>query len=446
MFALSESLMRLAPRLRRYLETVFVAGEWSAKPVFLRGIYFTSSMREGRALDEAIAFATGLSLDQLPEDRSWEKNRAFFLRDLFHEKVFRETGLVTHATNTLKLLRHRKLIIFGTSAVALLILLGFAFFAFRNLQSSVLKEASYWQAAATNWNQGVWSPSIVALGDSFRFTYGGTNLVPGTGLNVVQYHERLEKITEKPLAIKWIFKPMAWVNLGAVRDRARAQRLVFEGGVVRPLVFDTRAKMIQADPPLGSDEALARHRDAIIALMGLEYDARAADTHYFSDTTKPEKYLKSLLSYLTDTNVTPDPVLINIFASTYSRAALAKNDGVWPPKYLPGGDILSSNAAIDVGLENFQKASMRAETNVEQNLKLVDDFSDKLCAYQVKESAWLANTSDACRYLEKDLVPVGTSSPVRPIFRWPPLRACPRATSCSPRRPPPLPRQPSRAR
>src|SRR5207253_5406784 len=41
MFALPESIMRLAPRLRRYLETIFVAGEWSAKPVFLRGIYCT---------------------------------------------------------------------------------------------------------------------------------------------------------------------------------------------------------------------------------------------------------------------------------------------------------------------------------------------------------------------------------------------------------------------
>src|SRR5262249_39710806 len=107
LFALPESVMRLAPRLGRYLETIFTSGVWSAKPVFLRGIYFTSSMREGKALDEAIAFATGLSLDQLPEDRAWEKNKAYFLRDLFVEKVFREHGLVTRATNTLKLLRQR---------------------------------------------------------------------------------------------------------------------------------------------------------------------------------------------------------------------------------------------------------------------------------------------------------------------------------------------------
>ena len=121
LYALPESVMLLAPRLRRYLETIFVAGEWSAKPVFLRGIYFTSSMREGRALDEAMALATGVALDQLPEDRPWEKNRSYFMRDLFLEKVFRENGLVTRATNTLQLVRKRKMLIFGVASLLLLL-------------------------------------------------------------------------------------------------------------------------------------------------------------------------------------------------------------------------------------------------------------------------------------------------------------------------------------
>ena len=60
MFALPNSLTMIGPRLRRYLETIFVAGEWSAKPLFLRGIYFTSSMREGSALDEELAQAIGV--------------------------------------------------------------------------------------------------------------------------------------------------------------------------------------------------------------------------------------------------------------------------------------------------------------------------------------------------------------------------------------------------
>jgi len=364
LFALSESLLRLAPRLQRYLETVFVAGEWSAKPVFLRGIYFTSSMREGRALDEAIAMATGLSLDQLPEDRTWEKNRAFFVRDLFHEKVFRESGLVTHATNTLKLLRQRKLTILGSTSLALLLLVVLAFFAFRNLRSSVADEAAYWQAGATNWGQGIWSPTIVNMGDSFRFGYGGTNLVPGAGkLTVMEYQERLADIAEKPLRVSWIFKPMASVNMGAVRDRAKAQRLVFEGGVVRPLFMDTRTKIVQAPPPLGGDAALARHRGALLSLLNLEYDGRASNMHELTEV-RAERYLTNLLSYLMETNVPPDPDLVRLFANSYSKTSLARNGGVWPPPNLLGGDILSSNSAIDLGLEKFQTASLRAQTNV----------------------------------------------------------------------------------
>ena len=46
LYALPHALELLGSRLKRYLETIFVAGEWSAKPLFLRGIYFSSSMRE----------------------------------------------------------------------------------------------------------------------------------------------------------------------------------------------------------------------------------------------------------------------------------------------------------------------------------------------------------------------------------------------------------------
>src|SRR5258708_5074193 len=70
LYALPHSLALLAPRLRRYLETIFIAGEWSAKPLFLRGIYFSSSMREGAALDEDLARAIGVPVDDLPAGRA----------------------------------------------------------------------------------------------------------------------------------------------------------------------------------------------------------------------------------------------------------------------------------------------------------------------------------------------------------------------------------------
>ena len=61
-------------------------------------------MREGSALDEELAQVMGLPVDQLPAGRAWERDHSYFLRDLFLDKVFREDGLVTRASNTDRLL------------------------------------------------------------------------------------------------------------------------------------------------------------------------------------------------------------------------------------------------------------------------------------------------------------------------------------------------------
>ena len=102
LYAFPNSLSLISANLRQYLSTIFVAGEWSAKPLFLRGIYFTSSLREGAELDQELALAMGVSVEELPTGRAWEREISFFLRDLFIEKIFREWGLVTRATDTKK--------------------------------------------------------------------------------------------------------------------------------------------------------------------------------------------------------------------------------------------------------------------------------------------------------------------------------------------------------
>src|ERR1041384_8355184 len=101
------------PRLRRYLELIFVAGEWSPKPLFLRGIYFTSSMRQGAELDEEVAKILGMSVDALPGGGVSEE-KSYFIRDVFTAKVFKERGLVTRATSVTKQQRSRKLALVGT--------------------------------------------------------------------------------------------------------------------------------------------------------------------------------------------------------------------------------------------------------------------------------------------------------------------------------------------
>lgn len=144
LFALPESMSKITPRLKSYLEQIFVAGEWSPKPLFLRGIYFTSSMRDGAELDSDLAEALGVPVDSLPGGRVWDREISYFLRDCFLAKVFRERGLVTRASNVTKMQRRRKLILMGTALFAVLIVLGIAFLSQRQFKATVGARSEFW--------------------------------------------------------------------------------------------------------------------------------------------------------------------------------------------------------------------------------------------------------------------------------------------------------------
>lgn len=146
LYAFPDSLVKLAPRLRRYLEMVFVAGEWSQKPLFLRGIYFTSSMREGDALDADLADVLGVQVDALIEGKLWERERSYFLKDVFKEKMFRERGLVTRETNVGKSRRRQSMILMGAAAAAALVIGGWTWFSVRKLEQSVAGYSAFWTA------------------------------------------------------------------------------------------------------------------------------------------------------------------------------------------------------------------------------------------------------------------------------------------------------------
>jgi len=393
MFALPESVMRLVPRLRRYLETVFVAGEWSAKPVFLRGIYFTSSMREGKALDEAIAMATGVSVDQLPEDRSWEKNRAFFLRDLFVEKVFRESGLVTRATNTIQLLRKRRLAIFGSAGVALVLLTVFAGFGYSTLKRSVLQEAAEWEAGARAWNQGVWTLPIVRAGSNgvTQFSYVGNTQEVEVGnrtISLIEYQRQIQEVASRPLAVSLVFKPLTWFGFGEVRERQAAQLKIFEHGVLKPLVEATRAKMSR-EPDTA---AVVRHQNALLSLIQLQADA-ASDTAL---GTNAAPYLSSLLAYLTETDtVKLDTNLVEVFSWTYSRSGGGNKK--WPPEYLV--DSIKNPKVlrgINDGMEGLRKANVRTEVVISNRLAALNGLTASFLKYRETEQKLLASAGNVC--------------------------------------------------
>src|SRR5262249_18265896 len=213
LYAFPHSMELLASRLRRYLETIFIAGEWSAKPLFLRGIYFSSSMREGSALDQELAEAIGVGVDDLPEGKVWERERAYFLRDLFLEKVFREKGLVTRASNTKSMLRSQQIALYGFGFAALVIFAAVAWFAAGSLRSGVKDLGDNWQVvSAAGWDNRFWKQSIVqrANDGSFRYSISSNNVtVDGKSLTLGEFHAKLRDLAEKPLKNVYMFPGLA---------------------------------------------------------------------------------------------------------------------------------------------------------------------------------------------------------------------------------------------
>jgi hypothetical protein len=100
--------------------------------------------------------------------------------------------------------------------------------------------------------------------------------------------------------------------------------------------------------------------------------------------------------------------VVDTFLATFSTPERSKAQ--WPPKGLLGGSTLASNPALANGLEKFHIASLRAQTNIDFQLNLLTDLSDRLNDYYQKETPWLANSVDACGVLSRDLLPLKSTA------------------------------------
>ncbi len=294
MFAFPDSLQAIGPRLRRFMELIFVAGEWSPKPLFLRGIYFTSSLQEGRSLDEALAKAMGCSLDELPGDAVPRKDKSFFLRDVFTGKVFREKGLVTNAANVSKAQRASRAILLGSGIAFAAVLIGLTFLGGWSLRETVTKPLSSWRSLATVYSK-VQDPasmtesknpvSIIKTGEAGR-TYAGFEKIdeemeePRAELAIKSFEQM-----QNPLNPPLVFRPIAFLlgDSNTLSDeRLAAHRAVVESSVLVPLVRAARESLAQRETwALSSDsnatlsaaeaqrlDGLRKHREEI-AVKGL---------------------------------------------------------------------------------------------------------------------------------------------------------------------------------
>jgi hypothetical protein len=368
LYALPHSIHLIAPNLQQYLQAIFTEGEWTAKPLFLRGIYFTSSMREGSALDQELAAALQIDVEQLPEGRGWERERSYFLHDLFTDKSFRESGLVTRASNTNKLILKRRLALFGTGALAVLLLLAFSILSYQSLRDSVGRQSGFWARASEGWNGNAWKP-IVAEQPLGPAKYQGAEPV-GAGerqetkmlfkeadLPLEQFHARLREISAEPIRVGMVFRPLASFGVEIDRDRKRAQRVLFEDSILKPLLDAARKKMVETtvEAKLSFEEE-RRHGDALLALIRVEAGVARRRDKQPAPSVTPENFLAPLLRYVSAQD--PSEELVRTMKSVYSDEEAAPRG--WPPDWTTGGFSLAENIAIDRGLTRFLSDAKRA--------------------------------------------------------------------------------------
>ncbi len=398
-----QSLVALTPRLRRYLETIFVAGEWTSRPLFLRGIYFTSSMREGSALDEELAAVMGLPVDQLPAGRAWERDHSYFLRDLFLDKVFREDGLVTRATNTDRLLLHRKLILFGAGVLGLLALLAFGLLGYRSLEESVVAQSGFWARAREGWRGKIWQPIVAPdpAGTTLFHFRGDEPVGPGLTaetradfhyekLSITDFHEALRELAAKPLNIPWVFGLFAHASDNPDQERHHAQRTLFEDSVVKPLLDATRQKMSEPNPqvpahrkpdPRPAEAVSALEAKALAALIRVEIAARR-NFGQPAEGAPGTNFLAPLLEYVADRP--NEPRLVDIMNWTYTENRDGR--GKWPVNWAIGGSTLAENTPIRVGLDHLIAGARERIRSRAASLQLLTELAGLARQYQAIET------------------------------------------------------------
>jgi hypothetical protein len=394
LYSFPQSLQLIAPRLRTYLEKIFVAGPWSPKPLFLRGIYFASSMREGAALDQELAQALGVSIEQIRETRSWERERAYFLRDLFTEKIFKERGLVTRATNTRKMLRTRSTILWGSGTVLALAFIAASVYGYTQLEQSIATQTRFWKAASVDWKSGIWHPIVKPPETGAPVAiYKGNETVEGD-VTLVAFHDRLRQLATADFVTSWVYRPMLWwFDLGGTSkkgDRIQAQRIVFEGGVVSPLVKAARGRMLnekieQAEDAknLTESERMTREARALAALVRVESDSLSATPNV---ARVPDDVVKPLLTYSTALAKPADDAALTSLGDTVSWTYTSNKTATWTPKWLPDGSVsLEANKPIQNGLLRLKTLADGAVKTQIQSLDLLKALRDDLRAFREKE-------------------------------------------------------------
>ncbi|HEV7403950.1 MAG TPA: type VI secretion protein IcmF/TssM N-terminal domain-containing protein [Chthoniobacteraceae bacterium] len=312
-YGFPETIRSLETRLQCYLDTIFQTGTWAAKTPFFRGLYFTSALREGSELDQALAKALNVNVQQLPSGGIFTQEKSVFLRDVFLSKIFPERGLVTRLRDIGALLRRRLLLYYGSALAVLLVGLLFAYFVHDKMrqqlegdpQHQIEGEQSQWLQANASWNNGTLLAPLVR-----QSTEKG---VPPTWHWIEQEKNKplvkagdILGFSEQRLHYSWVFRPLRWMGDSEWHDfevRRRAAGLtLFEASVFKP-VLDAARERIRWDTAKnatrtpGTEERLAK---AYTQLVKLETWTVQGATGAPKGEKEWQPFFEDLLAYILD--------------------------------------------------------------------------------------------------------------------------------------------------
>ena len=260
LYSLPDNIEALSPRLRQYLETVFVAGAWSQKPLFLRGIYFASSMQEGSPLDLDLANALGIGVNELPKDETRSEQRTLFLKDLFTDKVFPERGLVTRVVNVDALQRKRKMILMGSGIAATLAFMIFLWTQFSSFNTGLERHRDYFSDSVSAYAQ---DQKPVLLEEHSRKYVADER-------EVVALLESGQKLAAEKVKAPFIFKPLASLDDTLDQRRGDAYRAMIYSMAIRPAQNLARKDVFEAKQEnLAKDVESGRAAETLKAIQEL---------------------------------------------------------------------------------------------------------------------------------------------------------------------------------
>lgn len=383
LYKFPEALTEIGPRLRRYLETIFVAGEWSQKPLFLRGIYFTSSMREGDALDADLANALGVGVESLPEGKLWERERSYFLRDVFLDKVFKERGLVTRAVNAGQVKRKRSIIMVSAGLATALILSVMLWYSWSETKRRISDPRDFWTSiedwmddvAGSDGDPSTMTPEELRYLSAFfvsndgREFYGHENIVvdnvpvdiEGRSRTYDELFARARQHYENNRSSRGLFALIA--NLPGVGGsdvfgkQLPAQRELFETLLLAPTVAHAREDLLGRSPYEPAEWGADAVAPGVLgSLLSIEVDRvlNRDRTERFDG----ERFTQ-MVRFVAGKGRAgeTDPRLDESREGAIGRLAeyfdwLYNQEKAWPPPALAAGSE-QAIAAVDAGIEAF---------------------------------------------------------------------------------------------